>query len=79
MTVETKEYFSTTDVCHQEILNARDIFTNKNVTETRWHEVENMLAIMFLHCPEEVSGMVFATLEEMTRRKDFMHTFWKKE
>jgi hypothetical protein len=66
------QLFNTVEICHEEILNARDIFTSKTVTETQWHEVENKLAIMYLHCPKEVSSLVFSTIEEMVARRPFM-------
>jgi hypothetical protein len=69
MTKELKDRFIVADTCRKELLNIRDLFTNQNISESAWDELETTLAIMYLHCPEEMCSIVLRTIEEMIARK----------
>jgi len=66
---ELKEYFSTANACRQELTNIHKTYSTISLTKEEWHEMENTLAIMYLHCPSELCPIVLRTIEEMISKK----------
>lgn len=67
------------EYCRKEILLARVIFGNKNTTREQYEAMEKGLALIFLYCPEELTIIAQATLNEATYRQSFFEDLWQVE
>jgi len=67
------EYYSDKENCYTDIKLAREAFGSTKTTEEQYDQLEKALGIMFLHCPEEISGIVEATLREATARRFYFN------
>ncbi|MEE9540816.1 MAG: hypothetical protein V3V85_04895, partial [Candidatus Thorarchaeota archaeon] len=54
---------------YSQIREAREIFGNTKTTEIQYDAMERALGFMYLHCPKNLLGIVYATLMEATRRR----------
>lgn len=79
MTDQLREYFQNTDNCKRDICKARQIFGNITTTEAEYDAMEKTLGLMYLHCPEDLQMIVFATLEEAETRRFFHQQRWTAE
>jgi hypothetical protein len=69
MTEAIQEVYEDINKCRQDIILARKIFGDKTTTEKQYDAMEKSLGMMFLYCPEEIKGIVQATLWEAQRRR----------
>ena len=67
------EYYSVKENCFTDIREARKAFGSTLTTEDQYDAMEKGLGIMYLHCPEEISEIVLATMQEATYRKPFFN------
>ncbi len=67
------EYYSNKDNCYADICTARKAFGSTLTTEDQYDAMEKGLGIMYMHCPEEISMQVLATIEEATFRREYFN------
>ena len=67
------EYFQDKENCYTDLLLARKAFGSTQTTEDQYDQMEKTLGIMFLHCPEEIMGIVEATRWEATIRRPYFN------
>jgi len=67
------EYYSVKENCFTDICEARKAFGSTLTTEEQYDAMEKGLGIMFLHCPEEISGIVEATIMEADMRRHYFN------
>ena len=72
--------FSDKDYVCDQLLIAHKAFGSKDTTRDQYDAMEKCLGLMYLHCPEDMSSLVYATLQEAVRRRvHFELHFWAKE
>lgn len=62
----------TKEQVYDTITSAREIFSDIHTTLDKWELMEKGLTLAYIHCPEDISHSVLATLEESFRRKEYM-------
>lgn len=67
------EYYSDKENCFADICEARKAFGSTLTTEDQYDAMEKGLGIMFLHCPEEISVIVEATMSEAAWRRPYFN------
>lgn len=67
------EYYSDKENCFTDIRAAREAFGSTRTTEDEYDQMEKALGIMFIHCPEDVQGIVEATMYEATWRRPYFN------
>lgn len=67
------EYYSDKENCFSDIRDARKAFGSTATTEEAYDQMEKALGIMYLHCPEEIQGIVEATMQEATWRRPYFN------
>ena len=72
-----EEHYSSEEQCKQEIVEARKIFGNKTTTREQFDAMQKALGLMYLYCPENMQGIVKATLNEsVIRETHFKMYIW---
>ncbi len=69
MADELAEYYHDKENCYADIRLARKTFGSTTTTQDEYDMMEKGLGLMFLHCPEEISDIVYATMHEATVRR----------
>lgn len=67
------EYYADKENCFTDIREARKVFGSTLTTEEQYDALEKGLVIMFIHCPEEIQGIVEATIVEAGMRKPYFN------
>ncbi len=67
------EYYSDKENCFTDLRAARAAFGSTQTTEDQYDAMEKGLGIMFLHCPDEISHIVEATMQEATWRRSYFN------
>jgi len=67
------EYYQVKENCYKDIGEARKAFGNTTTTEEQYDAMEKGLGIMYLHCPEDISTIVEATIFEADYRRHFFN------
>ena len=67
------EYFQDKQNCYTDIRLARKAFGSTLTTEDEYDQIEKGLGLMYLHCPEEISGIVVATMHEAAQRRIYFN------
>ena len=70
---ELIEYYSDKENCFADIREARKAFGNTKTTVEQYDALEKGLGIMMLWCPEEIKGIVEATLFEAEWRRPYFN------
>jgi len=71
MADELHEYFQDEKNCYRDLGAARKAFGNTTTTEAEYDQMEKTLALMFLHCPEDIQNVVLATINEAGLRRAY--------
>ena len=66
------ELFSDKEACFSEIRNIRDTIGTAGVTQAAFDAANKSLGFMYLHCPQEISHIVLAQMNELTRRETML-------
>ena len=66
---ELRDYFQNIDNCYNDLREARKGFGSSVTTEAEYDQMEKTLALMYVHCPEEIQDIVLATIEEAEMRR----------
>ena len=68
-----KTLFQDEQYCKDEILRIREAFGNKNSFNTATIDASRYsLGFMYLYCPERLQPLVESTLDELSRREQFL-------
>ena len=67
-----EDYYADSENCLYEIRLAREIFGSTESTYNDWKGMERALAFMYLYCPEDLTNIVNAALNECFSRKLMM-------
>ena len=70
---ELVEYYSDKKNCFADICQARKAFGSTETTVEQYDAMEKGLGIMLLWCPEEIRGIVEATLFEAEARRPYFN------
>jgi hypothetical protein len=73
MTDAIHEYFQDVQQCYADIRLARKAFGNTSTTVDEYDQMEKSLGLMYLHCPEDIQGVVLATIEEANWRRPYFN------
>lgn len=76
MSDEIQDYFANKDNCFQDLNKARKTFGSTLTTEEEYDQLEKCLGLMFLYCPEDIQGIVEATLSEASWRRTYHEMRW---
>lgn len=66
------------DYCRKELLLARELFCNKNITEKQFNAMLKGLKLLILYCPEEIKTLAKGTLMEAVYRKKYYLPLWRQ-
>lgn len=67
------EYYQDKENCFADIREARKAFGSTTTTEEAYDAMEKGLGIMYLHCPEDIQGIVEATIWEADMRRHYFN------
>jgi hypothetical protein len=73
------EYFQDEKNCYRDLGAARKAFGSTATTEEQYDQMEKTLGLMFLHCPEDMQDIVYATMNEATTRRIYFMMRWANE
>lgn len=75
-----EEYYAEEQNCREDIAVARKAWGNTTTTREQYDALEKGLTLLCLWCPESMSGIASAALEEaMTRRTHFELNIWNSK
>lgn len=79
MDASIAELYSDRERCLKEIGEARKVFGSRSTTCQEYDGMQDALGFMLLHCPEDITHLVQATMEEATWRKAHFELIWSMQ
>ena len=79
MSDHIKEYFAVEENCYKDLGQLRKLY-NKNTTVEEARNAQKSLHLMYLYCPEDLSSIVLATMDEFGLRMNVLFGYdWEIE
>jgi len=76
ITGSADQFFKNEEHCYTALNDARKLFGIKTTTRKQYDLMQNILAFVYIYCPDNLRDLAFQTMNESEERRFYFEMSW---